>query len=400
LNAEYVDMVQQGVSSDGLLDYVSKTRPTLVGFTTWTTRINAAGYLAREIKDKYSDTMVCAGGSHATAIPKQTLKEFPGFDFLIRGEADNIIPEILATGNYSNIRGVVTRDKEDIGFDRILNLDDLAFPVWDGFDISKYPGSDPHQTSLELPISSSRGCYGSCVFCATAFGRSRIGRSVDSVIAEIDRNIADYDCKALCFQDDTFVDDPAETEKLMRAMINKGMSDKLKWSCEVRVDNGYPELFNLMKRAGCYYVYVGMESADDEMLRKCGKRTTVEQIRNTVGWIKDAGLVPAGSFILGLPGETRETAEKSIRLGEELNLYSTPYPIAVPFPGTPLLKMAEKGQHGLRLLPGADNWDNYGKQFPGIMESDKLSIDELRDLQKEAYRRIPKKKIEDFLVKD
>ena len=54
LNAEYVDMVQQGVSSDGLLDYVSKTRPTLVGFTTWTTRINAAGYLAREIKDKYS----------------------------------------------------------------------------------------------------------------------------------------------------------------------------------------------------------------------------------------------------------------------------------------------------------------------------------------------------------
>jgi hypothetical protein len=152
-----------------------------------------------------------------------------------------------------------------------------------------------------------------------------------------------------------------------------------------------------MKEAGCYYVYIGMESADDKMLKKCGKQITVQQIKDTAGWIKDAGLVPAGSFILGLPGETRETAEKSIQLAKELDFYSTPFPIAVPFPGTPLRKMADRGMFGLKLLPGADNWDNYGKQFPGVMESEELSIQDLRDLQKRAYEVNPKKKLADFL---
>ena len=217
------------------------------------------------------------------------------------------------------------------------------------------------------------------------------------MIGEMERNIVDYGCEALVFQDDTFVDDTDHTEELMRTMIDKGLNKKLKWSCETRVDNTYPELFHLMKEAGCYYVYIGMESADDKMLKKCGKQITVQQIKDTAGWIKDAGLVPAGSFILGLPGETRETAEKSIQLAKELDFYSTPFPIAVPFPGTPLRKMVDRGMFGLKLLPGADNWDNYGKQFPGVMESEELSIQDLRDLQKRAYEVNPKKKLADFL---
>ncbi len=183
LRVKHIDMIQQEFSLDALLGYIDKTHPDLIGFTTWTTRVNQAGFIAEKIKEKYPDILICAGGSHATAIPKQTLKEFPAFDFVIRGEGDKIIPKICETLNYKGIKGVVTRDSDEIGYDRIENIDELPFPAWEEFYLEKYPGADPHQTKLELPISSSRGCFGHCVFCATI--RKRIGRSVDSIIAEI-----------------------------------------------------------------------------------------------------------------------------------------------------------------------------------------------------------------------
>lgn len=398
ISAKYVDMIQQEVSVDHLLRLIDKHHPKIIGFTTWTIRINQAGQIAQKIKEKHPDILICAGGSHASALAKQTLEEFKSFDFIVRGEGDKIISQLFDKSDYSKIKGVITRNSTDFSFDRIEDIDALPFPAWEEFDLKIYPGTDPHQTNLELPMSSSRGCFGHCVFCGAPLGRKRIGRSIDSIISEIERDILDFKCEAICFQDDTFIEDPAHTERLMNEIIKRNLNKKIKWSCETRVDIVYPELFKLMKKAGCYYVYIGMESADDQILKNIGKNIVVEQIKHAVSWIKDAGIIPAGSFILGLPGETMETAEKSIYLAKELNLYSTPFPIAVPFPGTPLRKMAEMGKYGLKIL--TNNWDDYGKQYPGVMESKNLSIDELRELQKKAYEVNPKKEIAQFVKRE
>jgi len=240
-------------------------------------------------------------------------------------------------------------------------------------------------------MSTSRGCFGKCVFCARPFGRKRIHRSIDSVIAEIERNVLDFNCQAIVFYDETFVENLDYSEKLFTKMIKRGINKKIRWSCETRVDNVTSDLFKLMKKAGCYYVFVGFESADDKILKNAGKEINVLQIKNTVDWIKKAGIICAGSFILGLPGETRESANKSIKLAQEMDIYSTTFPIAVPFPGTAIRSMAEKNKYGLKLL--SNNWNDYGKQYPGIMESEYLGINELRELQKKAYTLIPKKKM-------
>ena len=120
-------------------------------------------------------------------------------------------------------------------------------------------------------------------------------------------------------------------------------------------------------------------------------------VRNAVKWAKDAGIVVAGSFIIGLPGETDETVMNSIKLSQELGMYSVTFPIAVPFPGTHLRQQALNNEHGLRLL--TSDWNDYDKQYPGVMESETMSIGRRIELQKIAYELTPKNKIEDYIKK-
>jgi len=399
LQAKYIDMVASGVSINQLLQDINENKPLLIGFTAFTIQIKAAGFIAKEIKKHFPDILICVGGSHATAIPRETLGEFDAFDFVVCGEAELVLPRIfenIKQGlSLSNIKGIVTRGKTDYSYDAIKNLDDLPFPAWEELDLTKYPGADPHRTNLELPINTSRGCPFSCVFCARPFGRHRRKRTITSIIKEIERNINDFGCEAIYVTDETFIVDLEQCKELFHSMIRGGVHKKIRWSCEARVNIASPELFRLMKKAGCYYVFFGFESGDDTVLKNAKKDITVSQIKRTVQWAKDAGLICAGSFILGLPGETEESVDKSIKLARELNIYSTTFPIAVPFPGTALREMATKNKYGLRILN--NNWDDYGKQYPGVMDSKTLTIEKLRALQKKAYEYNPKKELEDFL---
>ena len=388
LKTEFIDMVAYETSVKSLLDHIQEKEPSVIGFSAFTVQVKSAGDIASQIKYRFPDIKIGLGGPHATAIPKETLEEFPGFDYMVLGEGENIIPQLFNT-RLSDIKGVVTRGKEDYSYDRIQNLDELPFPSWEKFDISRYPGDDPHQTNQELPISTSRGCLGKCVFCARPYGRKIIHRSIDSIVGEMERNITDFDCEAISFCDETFTANMDHSERFFGEVVKRGLNKKVRWSCGTRVDNATPELFKQMKEAGCYYVFFGFESGDNEMLIRAGKEFNVEKMKESVRWAKEAGIICAGSFILGLPGETEETADKSIKLARELDIYSTTFPIAVPFPGTSIRKMAQKNTYGLKIL--SNNWDDYGKQYPGVMESDTLSINRLRELQGYAYDFNPKK---------
>ena len=397
LQAKYIDMVAYGVSTDQLLQYINGNTPLLIGFTAFTIQIKAAGFIAEEIKKHFPHIPIGVGGAHATIIPKKTLEEFNSFDFVVRGEGELALRQILENlvnkqdTSFSSIKGVATRDKKDLSYDEIKDLDSLPFPAWEEFDLTKYPGADPHRTKLELLVSTSRGCPFSCVFCCRPFGRRRRRRAITSIIKEIERNINDFGCEAIYFTDETFIVDLEQSEELFHSMIKRGLDKKIRWSCEARVDIASPELFRLMKRAGCYYVFFGFESGDDTVLKNAEKGITVSQIRRSVEWAKDAGLTCAGSFILGLPGETEESANKSIELAKELDIYSTTFPIAVPFPGTEIREMVTEDKYGLRIL--SNNWDDYGKQYPGVMDSKQLNIEQLRALQKKAYEYNPKEKL-------
>ena len=178
-------------------------------------------------------------------------------------------------------------------------------------------------------------------------------------------------------------------------MTERGLNKKITWSCSMRVSNASQELLRNMKKAGCYYIFFGLESADDAVLKTIRKGITVKQIRDAVKWSKEAGIIPVGAFIIGLPGDTEEHVYKDIKLAEELDLYSVTFPIAVPFPGTELREMATQGKYGMKII--SDNWEHYGKQEPGVMESDDLNWRNRVELQRIGYLRNPKKKIDAYL---
>jgi anaerobic magnesium-protoporphyrin IX monomethyl ester cyclase len=397
--AKFVDMIADKISLTKLLEIVRESQPLLLGFTAYTIQIKAAGFIAEQIKIAFPDIQICCGGPHVTAMPKEALKEFPALDFVVPGEAEEIIINILqnlkAGKPVTGLGGIVTRDSDKIPVNAIKDLNSLPLPSWESFDLKKYPGIYPHLRNLELPISTSRGCPYSCVFCSRNFGKKRRSRSIKSVIEEIEYDINSFNCDALTFIDETLTADIKWSKEFLETMIDRGLNKKIKWACETRVDTSTPDLFYLMKEAGCYSVSFGLESGDDAILKKAAKGFSISQTKKAVGWAKEAGLLCTASFIIGLPGETEETVWKSIKLAKELNILSTTFPIAVPLPGTELREMALKHEQGLRIL--TNNWDDYGKQYPGVMESDQLSIEKRRELQQKAYEYNPKKDIRDYL---
>jgi anaerobic magnesium-protoporphyrin IX monomethyl ester cyclase len=358
-----------------------------------TTTVKAAAWVAGRIKERCPEVLICMGGVHATMIPQETLAEFPVFDFILRGEGEQVIPEVLrrirqGRAPFDDVVGVITHGKQDLSSARVEDLDSLPFPAWEEFDLFRYPGVDLHRTRRELPIITARGCPHDCCFCCRQPGMRKVRyRSVESIIEELTRNVEQFGTEATLFVDETFTINRRLTTEICEALLAKGIHRRMRWSCSTRVDAADAETFRLMRRAGCYDVFFGFESGDDRLLEIAGKRITTAQMREAVRMAKAADLAVHGCFILGLPGETEQTIEKAWKLAKELDIRGVSFPIAVPFPGTRLWEMGKRGEYGLRIL--SQNWDDYGKQYPGVMEQGELTIEKLLYYQQKSYLNHP-----------
>lgn len=399
--SKYIDMVMDSVSVEELLEIVGGEKPSLIGFTAFTVQIKAAGAIAAKIKNQTPDSIICVGGPHAQAIPLETLEEFPAFDFVVCGEGETILPQILDSiwGNneLSRVPGVVTKGKNVYSPVRIDDIDSIPFPAWEEFNLSNYRGTYPHRTKLELPMITGRGCPFQCTFCCKALGNELRRRSVFSVLEEIERNIDEFGCESIAFLDESFNLNKEWLQEFCSELIRRGLNKKITWSCSIRVSGNSYEMFQLFRKAGCYYVFFGFESADERTLKRIKKGAKISHMRDSVKWAKQVGIIPVGAFIIGLEGSTEDEVFKAIDLGKELDLYSITFPIAVPFPGTKLRELAFKKKYGLRIMH--NNWSDYGKQDPGVMESDDLTWARRRELQKIAYDNHPKKILDEYLLK-
>ena len=405
LKVRFMDMVTDGIGVEELVEFITRTKPSLVGFTAFTRQVKAAGTISAQIKRKMPNVTICVGGCHATAAPMQTLDEFPDIDFVFCGEAEEQLPKIFdclgKSDALTRLPGVVTRDKKDIQRVLAQDLDGIPFPAWEEFDLSKYPGLCPHRTNLELPMIMTRGCPYKCTFCCRANGDKIRIRSVHSVISEIERNIEEFGCEAITFADENFVVNKQWTEQFLSELNSLGLHKKVKWSCAMRVSMATPELLREMRKAGCYYLFFGFESASSATLKRIKKGTNVSQMRQAVRLAKEAGIIPVGGFMIGLPGDKEEDIYKSIEFGKELDLYSITFPIAVPYPGTVMREQALNNMYGLRIL--SNDWDLYGRKAADsvedfdILESDDLSGRKLRELQDIAYSQHPKKILDEYL---
>jgi len=214
----------------------------------------------------------------------------------------------------------------------------------------------------EVQILSSRGCPFHCTFCEwpqVFTGRVYRVRSVENVVEEMEwikENLPEV--KEIVFEDDTFGLNRKWLERFVDEIIQRGL--EVTWSAQVRATLDY-EIMRKMRKAGCRLLIVGFESGSDEILKKIKKGINVEQAKRFARNAKRAGVLIHGDFIVGLPGETKETIKATWELIKEIKPEILQVSIATPFPGTEFYEWLRRNGY-LRVEDPADYLDNYGHQ--------------------------------------
>ena len=340
----FFDPNVQNISPEQIAQEVKRTKPLLVGISLMTPQFPTAKNICDVIKKSVPDANIILGGVHPSVLPRKTLEDIPSADFVCMGEGEETTLELLDTlskkkQSFDQIKGIAWRQDNHIVLNKlrplIANLDELSFPDRTLIDQSLYrPQSFLSFSNKSGTIYTSRGCPGKCVFCCSGHSlRARVReRSIRNIMAEIDLLRDEYGIEYLLIKDDSFPIKKRRVIEFCDAL--KTRHPGLKWHCMGRVDRADYQTLSRMKKAGLNDILLGIESGDDKILRKTGKKITTEQAKNTVEICDRLNIRTYGSFIFGLPGDTKRTIEKTIEFACSLPLTIASFNIMTPYPGT------------------------------------------------------------------
>jgi anaerobic magnesium-protoporphyrin IX monomethyl ester cyclase len=380
---DVIDCQVEKLSFDDFRSELGKRKPNIVGLTCSTLTYNPALKLAKIAKELFPDCLTFIGGPHVTFWDENALQECPELDVVVRREGEytllELVQKIEAGKGFSDVLGITYRKNGGIvrNLDRpyIEDLDSLPFParhLWPTERLREYEDI--------LYLTASRGCIFWCEFCATVrmHGRKFRMRSPKNIVDELEYLHKTYGVTNFTFCDDAFTVEPERTEELCRLILERNL--KIKWNCGTRVDMLTKELLIKLREAGCVSVWSGVESGSQKVLDAMHKGITTEQTERVYGWIRELGLKPVPNVILGFPGETKESAWKTIKFVEKISPDEVGfYNIATPFPGTPLYDQVKKNGW-LRVT----NFDKYDTVTP-IFETPWLSMKELKEIREQAF---------------
>lgn len=362
-----IDAKFERLSFKDVLNRIDIIQPDFVGLTAFTNEIKPAAYLAGLIKKRRPDIITICGGPHLTAIPEETMNEFPTFDIGIIGEGEVTLLELIncliKSDDLSTVLGVIFRNKQTIiktaPRTRMLNLNNFPMPAWELMP----PGE-------EYYIQTERGCPFSCVFCMNHNGKVARKRSVEKTIEEMEWLIQ-RGAKRISFGDELFSVDMVRAEAILDAIIENKIGERVSWDVQTHVAYVNDNLFKKMKLANIAKCEMGVESGDEETLRKMGKATTREMILHAFDLARKNQVTTGSFFILGQPNETYKSMWETIKLAIDINPKEPIFGTMVPYPGTEVAKMAAKGENGFKLV--TTDWDEYKKQLNGSLELTNIS---------------------------
>ncbi len=335
-NAMVKDYSLDAQTGIDLVRDLNEFKPDFIVINVTTPTIKSDLQYCTIAKEILPSIQIIAKGAHFLTFAEETLKAFPNLDFAIKGEPELTLEELLNGKNAQDIKGLVWRNKDKIIInpDRAFNedLDSLPYPARHLVDNSRF--RRPDNNRVQAVIKVSRGCPYHCFFClATPVSGKKVRtRSPENILGEIKECIEKYNIRDFIFWSDIFNFDRNWAVELCEAIIKSGL--KFTWAANTRADTADLELAKLMYKAGCRLVSIGVESGNQEMLDKMGKKTTLEQIRQTVNDFKKAGMKIYNYFVIGLPWETEETVNDTVDFAIELNSDFINFYTAVAFPGT------------------------------------------------------------------
>lgn len=328
--------------------------PQYVGFSVKSATFANALDLHRVLLAVCPDATYLYGGPHVTLVKDDLLDETPPA-FFIRGEAEHALAEFVTRhsqgqADFHDIPGMLYRGADgrvrsaEIAYER--NLDDLPLPdftVFDTFPLFK-----------TYPLLTSRGCPYHCTYCSVPAisGSGWRPRSADSVLREVQHALQVLKMDSVVIVDDNFTLHRGRAEAICREIVARGL--RFTWSCAngIRADRIWPELADLMFKAGCRDVSFGIESWDPTVLASLSKGEELRDIRRGIGIAQAAGLKVTGFFMIGLPGSTYRKDLRSLAMARRLRLDNFYFGLTIPYPGTELWDWAQV--HARFLLP----WQN------------------------------------------
>jgi len=340
-----IDCYARPDSDDVIQNHVLKNMPGVIGFSCTTSSFHDGIRIASLTKQILPGIKVVFGGPHVSALKIQVLAKFPVIDSVVVGEGEETFAELIENdGNPSpDIKGLVFKDQNgDIVFtghrEKQLELDTLPFPAYDKLE------GFPH--SYQLPIFnypkapntsciSSRGCPYACSYCDRSVFRHHYRfNSAEYVYAHLEYLKNRFGIRHINFYDDQFTFYRKRIEALMEMLLENPLG--ISFNCAVRAEHIDWPLLNLMKSAGCWMISLGIETGDKDLLSQHRQNADLEMIAEKIRLIKKAGIRTKGLLMMGLPGETRQSIEKSMDYVFSLPIDDFNLSKFTPFPGSPV----------------------------------------------------------------
>lgn len=386
INVEVIDAVEEELSIEAFVDKLYKISPEYIFLEISYPSYEVDKKTISEIK-KNIGTKICIFGPDASARPDFLLKDCKDIDIVIVGEFEYTIRDLSLKKKLNKTKGILYREGNEIiktkPRELIKDLDELPLP---SYHLYRY-NSDLYQDTInyrpQFLVSTSRGCPFGCSFCVypqTISGRKFRKRSARKIVDDIEILIKKYNAKVIDFDDDTFTVDMDRVKEMCNEIIRRKI--KIIWQCYSSVNIQDFEMYKLMKKAGCAMVRFGVESASLSTQEHSGKNLTIEKIKKGFLLAKKAGMKTFGTFVFGLPGDTKESMHETIKLAIELNPYAVQFSYIVAYPGTRLFSEAEeKGW----LIKG--NQDGFAGGFKPSILPDGLKIEDIRDIVPLAYKK-------------
>ena len=380
-----IDCQAKKLTFDDFEREIKKFQPKVVGITSTTLTYKPALKIAEIAKKVHPECLTLLGGSHATFWDDKALEECSALDIVVRREGELTLLEIMnklrENKSIDDALGITYRGTGKIirNADRPLieNLDGLPFPAYHLFPLEAFR----KYGKIIFPVLASRGCLYWCDFCTAVrmFGRKHRVRSPKNVVDEIEYVMNKFGNDQFSFYDDLFTSNHSWVKEICREIRKRNL--KIKWDFETRLDMVNKDLLVEMRKAGCFAIWLSLESGSQLLLDSMGKGFKIEQTIRAFKEARDVGMMTIANVILGFPGETKESAWETVKLVSKVNPDDVGYNIATPYPGTPMYDYVKK--MGWLKIHDFNRYDTATPTF----ETPTLSMSELREIHEKAYQK-------------
>ena len=339
----------QDYSNEEVAQIILEEKPKFIGFTLFTVGVLNSVEIAKMVRAQNPNIHIIVGGPHISSMGIETLTKFDIFDVGVVFEGELIINDLLHAladkTPLADVQGIVYRDEKGNiratqAPEQIKELDKLPMPAWDllpNFPDAYLPAIFDYPRAPVASYSASRGCPFKCEFCDTSTFGAKVRYNSPKYVYKTMKYLSDtYGIKHLQFVDDLFVANRKIVSELCDLLVENPID--MTWSCTARVDTVKPEVLAKMKAAKCWEISYGIESGSDVMLKAMRKSIKSKQSEDAIRWTNEAGINVKGLFMLGYPGETRETIAETKEFVSKLTLTKMNLSKFTPYPGSPIYK--------------------------------------------------------------